>query len=752
MKLQGFDYKTIALEHGEKIVLGLIALFAVFALSLKTPWSTYEKTPQEVVTKVRNVRTGIAQSQWPLEELNQFVPGVDPRQFQTLLADARQWEHYFATHNVLSEKIKNMLQPVRGDIARSPGLAYSIPPTWSLRAKDALLERPRLYPVQNVIATHVRMVLAMKPAVSADVSPADPKAAPQKTLPFRGTGSSSRKPKFKVRSKNQGDGTDNSSGNGVPPGGGEDDPPADSNGVPGEEGGETDRTAGQEAEGFHVVAVRGIVPIRKQLRAYEKALHLPPGQDPRQVIDIFDFVLERSVSSDGGRTWSNWQPVNVEENAKFLFFRVAGFETDLVQRGVTHPVITSPLPSRLLLEWGDEATHPDITNYVLSPEGREKQRQLDELIARQAEQLRQGKRERQAGGFSSVVRDLGGEAQDIMDDPNAKQEFDRSLQSQFNPQGKDPTANQKIEKMRQQITAVGDLLLFRYFDFDVLPGLSYRYRVRLKLRNPLYQQLVDKVNPDFQKDVNEEFLYTPNSTPMYAPDDKQKQHPLNQVTIPTDVHVFVRRVDQRRTLRLDEPEITMQVFQWFKKPGTTIAGVLKKLHPGQFIAGEDPKTMVLDPGKQSLAKDTPTRFLQDEKGKHTRKLVVLDARNGFRGLGTQHLKELGLLRRGVRLSVPDEVVVVDEHGELKKLDPVSQKPQQRILEEEQDLIAKAFKNWEKKTDSGKSEMGDGDGTRDASEFDMMDDTGADGPPEGRRTRRRKSRSSSIKRKSYGGRR
>ena len=40
---------------------------------------------------------------------------------------------------------------------------------------------------------------------------------------------------------------------------------------------------------------------------------------------------------------------------------------------------------------------------------------------------------------------------------------------------------------------MGRLLLFRYFDFSIEPGNAYRYRVKLKMRNPNYLRGYDEV-------------------------------------------------------------------------------------------------------------------------------------------------------------------------------------------------------------------------------------------------------------------
>ena len=48
-------------------------------------------------------------------------------------------------------------------------------------------------------------------------------------------------------------------------------------------------------------------------------------------------------------------------------------------------------------------------------------------------------------------------------------------------------------QMQKPDTRLSKYLLFRYFDFTVTPGNSYRYRVRLVLRNPNYKRPVEEL-------------------------------------------------------------------------------------------------------------------------------------------------------------------------------------------------------------------------------------------------------------------
>jgi len=731
MNVKDFDFKEFAVAHGEKMVLGLAGLLVLLALG-KTTWSTYDKAPAEITTKAEDAQATIEQSEWPEEERERF-----------------------SAKNRLHSRIESMLQPVRGRTWRERnggGLAFSISPTWSLYVKEKPLEVPELYPVQNLIATPLRMVVAKRTARSLDETgkPTDDDDG--------GYRADTKKPKpgsFKVGTGEGGEGGEDSGLNASP----EEYPSYSDNddgtgGTDAEGIGESGSTV--EGEGHHVVAVRGIVRIRDQLRAYEEALNLPENLDPRRVIDIFDFTLERQVSTDGGETWRAWEPVDLESNAKFLFFEVDGFETPVVHQGVTHPVITSPLPMRLLRHWGDEATHPDIANFKLSKKGREKQRIINEIIAQRAAELRK-RRRNQRRGFARILRDPNEELQNIYSDDRSRQRFQTDLHQRFNADGENPDA---VTQIQNEVTAAGDLLLFRYFDFDVLPGLAYQYRVRLQLRNPLFEIPIEKVALNSQTYVNKPLLTTPDSTPRLKPVldengqpvlDKNGEpvkkpvlddngHPSNQAIVPQDTHLFVKRVgrDRGALLQLPEPAINLEVFQWFSKPGTTIRGELKALHPGQFVAGKDEKTKQLDPAQQILRSDVPQDFETAN--------LLLDADDGYRNIRISdlnaHLRELGLSRLRKGLDVDEGILLIDQRGQVKELSQSAQQDKRDTIAKAHDKMMTTFASWEQKTEDTAPEDGDGyydeGGALGVDQFEGEEDGG-----EGRlRRRRRPTRKSS----------
>src|SRR5699024_4411232 len=134
-----------------------------------------------------------------------------------------------------------------------------------------------------------------------------------------------------------------------------------------------------------------------------------------------------------------------------------------------------------------------------------------------------------------------------------------------------------IERIKAQVSASGNLVLFRYIDFDLQAGKSYRYRVSLVMRNPNYDQPVDRVvHPSV---VEGETRQTPMSAPSTV------------ATVSPDYAYSVKNVRAPRGVSSEQAEL--QIFQWYDEAGTMIKGTLS-MEPGDYIGGKT-KTHVLRP-------------------------------------------------------------------------------------------------------------------------------------------------------------
>jgi hypothetical protein len=701
MKGKGFNFKQIAITHGEKIVLGVAGVLALFVL-LKTTWGTYQKQPAALKKAAEDASTLIASTKWPAAEAGKYPP-----------------------NDTLGIQIGSMLTPIPGNTlvtSEGPGYELSIPGSFSLYRREKPMTDPKYLPVRNLIATATRMVIAKRNesfvfAEGAEPGPAggtDPTGAAAPKKPKRGA--------FRRRSGAAGEGPDGIPMGefGAPPMGGAGRRPTGARpygpmaagarpygpmaagarpygpmaagarpyGPMGPMGAMMDAGStamgegggGQavEADGQRVVTVRGIYPIREQMREYEKKLHLPEGYNPLDYIRIKDFILERAVSTDGGKTFSKWTEVDKKANVEYLKTKVADFDTDTVATGVTHYVITSPLPMRLLREWGDEATHPELDRYKLSREGQRRQRVINEAVQEQKKRLKKFKEESESGGFGAVQRNMAGDRSAVMQDQAGEQGFQSYINeqmSQMYPAGDAEGFNRgtMLSTFKAEANAAGDLVLFRYFDFNVLPGRTYKYRVKLTLYNLLYGLPAEKLALESQGSNKDEYRQTKFS------------NETTPATVPRDVDYFIDHITDRRSLRMDAPSVTMSVYEWMPKLGTVVRGNVTDLEPGQMIAGKDSKTKRYDPAKEIL-------FINEESEFNSNS-VLLDLKAGQRKLDDRHMRELGLPAQ-LKVTAPDEIIVVDELGRLKQLDPLSTKHRHSEVERLQNEMLTEFKNLE----------------------------------------------------------
>ena len=550
MKTKGFDFKSFAIAHGEKVVLGIAGVLALFAL-VKTPWKTYTKLhPSVLDADAKKARETIAASQWPKDEQAKFT-----------------------SQDVMGIKVRSMLMPIPGDklitSGGKPGLAFDLRSSFSLYPDEKKLKVPEYFAVQDLEATFFRLVIAKK-STQLVVNTGEPdgmggidpfgnvvlpktKAGDYKVPSTRrgggmGMGGAAEGPAghsgpMAMMKKQKGKKGKKSKGKQSAKGG---------HGGPAASGmGETPMTPGRfpgggadgpgqlvEPDGRRAVSVRGIFPIRLQFEKYAKALNLPDQLDPLQQVDIRDFVLERRVSRDRGKTFSAWAAVDKKANVEYLKTEVADFEPDIVAQGVTHYIVTSPLPMRLLKAWGDEATHPALKkgNYLLTEEGRKRQELINQAVKEAKALQTQAEKESTGGGFGALQYNMNRARSDVMGNSAMQQRFTSYISKQLGPMGMDGDVNadrRALDSYKNEATAAGDLVLFRYFDFDVLPGMTYQYRVRLKLRNELFGKSTDRLDPSAKNANNNELVQTPVS------------NATKPVTVPPDTVLFVNDVNDQ---------------------------------------------------------------------------------------------------------------------------------------------------------------------------------------------------------------
>ncbi|MDY0171153.1 MAG: Rib/alpha-like domain-containing protein [Thermoguttaceae bacterium] len=195
--------------------------------------------------------------------------------------------------------------------------------------------------------------------------------------------------------------------------------------------------------------------------------------------------------------------------------------------------------------------------------------------------------------------------------------------------------------MRDQVP---DYLLFRFFDYSVEAGKSYRYRVRLMLANPNYG-------------IDPKFLASPELAEKQWIEKDRWSEPTSVIAVPRDTYVVAGSMDTQ--LRdVDEPSGTVVIVKWIQDTGTEVH---KEFHVtrGQQLdypdqAGETRPEAVGFP---------PQGFAEMQSGEYERMridfvtgMLVLDLVGGNRLPGrNRSMTELG------------KILVMDHDGTLRIL-------------------------------------------------------------------------------------
>ena len=207
-------------------------------------------------------------------------------------------------------------------------------------------------------------------------------------------------------------------------------------------------------------------------------------------LQIQSFELQRQTAVAGDDPWSgSWVPVDIEV-AKQVLSNADSFDLEVVSTALTDPVITMPLPKRVAGYWDFWATHPQLI--VLSQRQREQQLLIDKKALQAAQDAKDVRKKRiRPGGFNEFQPN----ARDARRRVGARmmQKFNGEAMQQLNQADRQPLDGQDRRANGLHAIIAGQVLLFRYLDFDVEPGNAYRYRLRLTVRNPNYNAPIEDV-------------------------------------------------------------------------------------------------------------------------------------------------------------------------------------------------------------------------------------------------------------------
>lgn len=675
------DFKKLAFDHVEKAVFGVMALVAVSALAT-TSWKPYEGTPQQIMEKIDQGRRTLASNTWPEEEAEKYKITAETTPANIL--HQRLFAEFSPTPVEMSGK---MMVDVFGsnEPVREPDL---------IAPQDPIVSSSRVFihladtPPEEKVAPDAALAAA-KPKTADDAIPdefrkrsgaAAAMGANSEMLAYEAAAS-------ELRSQ---------------------DTFIDYGSMLNSEGGGGAKL-NLNGKGYHFVSVRAVFPLRDQITKYADAIH-KSFHAAAQVFDIRDFELERQTAQPGDDPWTGeWEKVDLDVAADILG-KAAGFDAEVVNSMITNAVVTMPLPMRISGEWRKQATHPRIEKFELNDdqialEVEMQRRLLDEAVA-QKKELDANTVKR--GGFSQFQfdsRQLTGDMLGVgMYDSGSYggnmpvMEGSSAMGSGRRPGQAPSMGNKVLDKLvadmakgaanpaqqekqirdwiQARVSAEGELLLFRYLDFNVEPGKTYRYRLRFVLANPNFGKRIADAG-GLPHVVEGEIRQTPWST-ITAP-----------VTVEDDVKYFL--TDIREPAGRVLPMTRLDVFEWDPSHGTFMNSPLE-IRLGQKISDEV-KTTVIDPAK-ALYEEQAYAFKCND--------YLVDALEDMRMDEEFHEKvddgtsvKIPPSLRG-RLQLPPQALVKTNDGDFRYLNPLYQEADRKLQKTYIEYQAKQFEGLKKK--------------------------------------------------------
>lgn len=720
-KLKGLNYKQVGIDHGEKFVVGLIGLLILFAL-IGTPIARYGRAPGEFTEKVEEGTENLAASEWPDEKRIEIESAKDVSLgVNEMLAGINVAPFEYTTEIIkpLYPKKEKIKEPewvaVEQLIADTGRVILSFPP--EIASTPGMMGD----------GTDVDGI----DGVNGTAGPASDTAPIGENAPRRGGARGLGMGPGGMPGGLPGDMAGGLPG-GVPgglPGG---TATAEMYGMPGAEsagdvagmgegmmgmmgGGMAAKVFGK---GLRYTAIRGVFPLKQQTEKIAKALNISVQSRATAYIEFLDFVLERQTAVAGPDPWAgSWDQVDIQAAVDLL--KNVNYEPDVVEASYTDAVFTMPLPARVAGAWGKKATHPLIKE--LSEEEIEQQRVLNEKTI-EAYKTTAASQRVTKGGFAPAQFDLKEARSAVFGSDMAGSVMSAAMSDYaagMGDAGGYETTGGSMNSgmggymsrmmgmggmgMPGDMAGMGDVagmggmpggrmmvsrtgaaikyLLFRYYDFDVEPGNAYRYRVKLRLRNPNHNRAIeDLVDPEIRK---QETRDTPFSKPS------------NVALIENDSEYFVTKITEPRGTR--EANANIEVFQWYPESGTQINGELKSVEAGEFIAGVQ-KATVLRP-EESLKEEEEVKFNTGD--------VLIDIANDP-VLTSDEYPQLSFGRTGFPFS--DEMLVMNKFGELVVVDNTAHENEMARAKNRLKAERDPWSFLERKATTGMGGMPGGDGT------------------------------------------
>jgi hypothetical protein len=627
-KIKTLDYKQFALQHGEKIGLGVVGLVALVCLGMTNWASSYTGSPESMEKKADDTARNLSANRWPETAKNQFLPLVDAEN----------------ELNRVVAKIEKKDFEWRVDM--SPKLYQAQVPA----------DEADWTPVSELYAFNGKMPLAVAaPQSLGDAAAEEPEAK----KPVKGG--------KKGGKKNDADDLLKGAMGGMMPGAG------------GGGGGGFGAVSAEKARGVRFNVVVGIVNAQQQYKQLWKALHLDFVHQAKSHLVYSDFKIQRQRAVPGPDPWTGpWKDVSTETSIDVLMNEASDFDPEIVSLNYTNVAFTSPLPHRLDDDWDSKlVVHPKIPTLTEDDMDRQDQemRAISEVAAGDEEASGSGR----GRGFRKIQKDAGRMRESVMNREGGMKDVEsiRKRNSGGGPgmpgmdsRGMAPPPPMGGGRMGPQgmggnmaygpgaADGGADLLLFRYFDFDVEPGECYRYRVQLVVENPSYGQ--DFVSS--QTVAEGEFRETPWSSPSTA------------IAVEKDVDYALVKVPVRGGVPTGAD---LNVVQYDPNAGTLLNDTLFVKY-GAYVGADKKKTLHLELAPPDLKEEEVTFSSKDILLDSERAPQLSAAAGADLKLSDKQKREL------TRNGDLDLAVTLNRFGEIVDLDAGSKQDLKSALEKVKD--------------------------------------------------------------------
>jgi hypothetical protein len=371
-------------------------------------------------------------------------------------------------------------------------------------------------------------------------------------------------------------------------------------------------------KGFFYVAVTGLVPVRKQIAAYDDAFRGALKYDAaRDVPGYGEIKVERADVTGVNPARAAWKEIDMAAVGNFVGTWSTESINDVVDDEYLGEPYTYTMPLGPLLgeDWDPAvAGHPKIPP---------------------AERLAGTKKPEKAAATSTADRGVGWGSR--KPPPKAT---GAAAKPNPPPQAVKPPAGSKREQK-----------LFRFVDYKVEPGRQYRYRVKLTLQNP-------------NQEVADRFLKEPalSHTPTL---ETAWSEPSPVVTVPRGFSIFAGPVLKPTPSPSRDPEVEICVLGFDRQRGGEPA-VKKTVQRGTLLNFSEKGVKVMTPDRKAISKWEKVDILSNT--------LIVDVQGGRKLSQTRKALvepvEILVLDADGRASVHDELD--DAAGYHARLDPLDQ--------------------------------------------------------------------------------